>query len=163
MPLLENKVAVVLGASSGIGWATAERFASEGAKVVVSARRLENLERLAAQIDGLAVRCDGSDFDQVQALAEAAVDRYGRIDIAVNSAGLNVPSPIRSVTPEVIRVILGGWRRSRFRSINSHFPQNLCCLRSVFWPFAWCNDLTNHRAGVWCGYVRKVCSILFQP
>ncbi len=107
MGLLEDKVAVVLGASSGIGWATAERFAAEGAKVVVAARRLENLEKLAGQIGGLAVRCDGSDFAQVEALAGAALDRYGRIDVAVNSSGLNRPSMIRDVTPEILQEVAG--------------------------------------------------------
>jgi NAD(P)-dependent dehydrogenase (short-subunit alcohol dehydrogenase family) len=107
MPLLEDKVAVVLGASSGIGWATAERFAAEGAKVVVAARRMENLEKLADQIGGLAVRCDGSDFDQVEALAKAAVDHYGRIDVAMNSSGLNRPSPIRTVTKEILEEVAG--------------------------------------------------------
>jgi 3-oxoacyl-[acyl-carrier protein] reductase len=103
--LLENKIAVVLGASSGIGWAIAERFAEQGAKVVVAARRLENLEKLAAKIDGVAVRCDGSDFDQLASLAETTVERFGGVDVAVNSAGLNKPSPIKDVTPEVLHEV----------------------------------------------------------
>lgn len=107
MPLLQDKVAVVLGASSGIGWAIAERFAAEGAKVVVAARRLENLEKLAAKIDGVPIRCDGSDFDQVQALADATVEQLGGIDIAVNSSGINRPSLIKDVTPEILQEVAG--------------------------------------------------------
>ena len=107
MALLQDKVAVVLGASSGIGWSIAERFAQEGARVVVAARRMEPLEKLANQIDGLAVACDGSDFDQVAALADKAVDHFGRVDVAVNSAGLNRPSSIRKITPELLHEVAG--------------------------------------------------------
>ncbi len=103
--LLENKVAVVLGASSGIGWAIAERFAEHGAKVVVAARRLENLEKLAAKIDGLAVQCDGSDFDQLESLAKTTLERFGSIDVAVNSAGLNRPCAIKDITPEIMQEV----------------------------------------------------------
>jgi len=102
MGLLEDKVAVVLGASSGIGWCIAERFAQEGARVVVAARRMEQLEKLASRIDGHAVACDVSDDAAVAALADAAIEKYGRIDVAVNSAGLNRPSLIRDLTPELL-------------------------------------------------------------
>jgi NAD(P)-dependent dehydrogenase (short-subunit alcohol dehydrogenase family) len=105
--LLEGKVAVVLGASSGIGWCIAERFANEGARVVVSARRKDQLDRLAAQIDGLAVACDVSDDAAVKGLADAAVAAYGRIDVAVNSAGANIPSLIKDVTPEILAQVAG--------------------------------------------------------
>jgi len=105
MPLLEDKVSVVLGASSGIGWRIAERFAEEGARVVVAARRKENLEKLAAEIDGLAAVCDVSDFDSVAALVQTTLDEFGRVDVAVNSAGLNRPSLIRSVTPDILHEV----------------------------------------------------------
>ncbi|MBW2419559.1 MAG: SDR family oxidoreductase [Deltaproteobacteria bacterium] len=105
MGLLEGKIAVVLGASSGIGWRTAERFAEEGARVVVAARRKEKLEKLASQIGGLAAVCDVSDFDSVAALAQTTLDEFGRVDAAVNSAGLNLPSPIRSVTPDLLKQV----------------------------------------------------------
>jgi len=105
--LLENKVAVVLGASSGIGWATAERLAEQGAKVVVAARRLEQLEKLAAKIDGLAVQCDGSDFEQLESLAKTTLDRFGTLDIAINSAGLNRPCAIKDITPELMQEVAG--------------------------------------------------------
>jgi 3-oxoacyl-[acyl-carrier protein] reductase len=101
--LLDDKVAVVLGASSGIGWCIAERFAEEGARVVVAARRMEQLLQLAKSIDGHAVACDVSDDAAVSALAEAATLKYGRIDVAVNSAGLNRPSLIKDITPELLQ------------------------------------------------------------
>lgn len=103
--LLEGRVAVVLGASSGIGWAIAERYAEHGARVIVAARREEQLAKLADKIGGLAVRCDVSSFDDVQALAEVAVEKFGGIDVAVNSAGLNKPSAIRDITPELLREV----------------------------------------------------------
>jgi len=103
--LLEGKKAVVLGASSGIGWRIAERFAEEGAEVIVAARRLENLKRLAERIDGVALQCDLSDDAQVEALAEQAVERWGTLDIAVNSAGINRPALIRDLTPEILHEV----------------------------------------------------------
>ena len=85
---LENKVAVVLGASSngGTGWAVAEKLAAEGAQVVVAARRLGPLEELAEKIGGIPVACDAGDEDQVAALARAAEEAFGTIDVAVNCA-----------------------------------------------------------------------------
>ncbi len=105
MGLLEGKIAVVLGASSGIGWCIAERYAKEGAKVVVAARRMEELEKLATKIDGLSVRCDVASFDDVESLARTDMDVFGRIDISVNSAGLNRLSQIRRVTPEILEEV----------------------------------------------------------
>jgi 3-oxoacyl-[acyl-carrier protein] reductase len=103
--LLDGKKTVVLGASSGIGWRIAERFAEEGAEVLVAARRVEKLERLASEIGGTTQRCDVSDDAQVQALAAAAMERWGRIDAAVNSAGLNMPAAIRDLTPEILHEV----------------------------------------------------------
>jgi 3-oxoacyl-[acyl-carrier protein] reductase len=96
---------VVLGASSGIGWRIAERFAEEGAELIVAARREERLERLVDKIGGVGIRCDVSDDSQVKALADAALERWGRVDVAVNSAGLNGPGHIRDLTPEFLQEI----------------------------------------------------------
>jgi NAD(P)-dependent dehydrogenase (short-subunit alcohol dehydrogenase family) len=99
MGRLEGKVAVVMGASGqgSMGQATARRFAEEGAKVVVAARRAEPLAALAAEIGALAVPCDIAREDDLAALARAAVDAHGRIDAAVNFAGINVQSPIAQI------------------------------------------------------------------
>lgn len=87
---LNGKVAVVLGASAskGTGWAVAEALAAQGAKVVVGARSLGPLSRLAEKIGGTAVRCDVSQEADVASAAQTAIARYGRLDIAVNAAGL---------------------------------------------------------------------------
>jgi NAD(P)-dependent dehydrogenase (short-subunit alcohol dehydrogenase family) len=97
---LAGKSAVVLGASSGFGRAIAERFAEAGARVVVAARRLELLEPLAKELDGAALRCDIARDADVASLARFALERNGRIDIAVNCAGFEQMSPLRDLTPE---------------------------------------------------------------
>lgn len=102
MGLLEGKVAVVLGASSGIGWRIAEVFAEQGAELIIAARREDQLEKLADQIGATPVRCDVSQFDDVESLAAEALARWGRIDVCVNSAGINKRSLIADVTPELL-------------------------------------------------------------
>lgn len=102
MTKLTGKVAVVLGASAerGTGWAIAEAFAAAGAKVVVGARSLEPLKRLADKIGGVAVHCDAGEEGDVAALADAALAAYGRVDIGVNAAGYPVLARIKEVTSE---------------------------------------------------------------
>lgn len=87
---LEGKVAIILGASAetGTGWATAQRFAKEGAKVVVGARREDLLQKLAKETGGIAQRCDVAKEEDVQAIVQRALKEYGQIDICVNAAGL---------------------------------------------------------------------------
>jgi NAD(P)-dependent dehydrogenase (short-subunit alcohol dehydrogenase family) len=105
MGLLEGRKALVLGASSGIGWRIAERYAEEGADLIVAARREDRLGQLVRKTGGIAVRCDVSDDGQVRALADAALERWGRIDVAVNSAGLNGPGYIRDLEPAYLQKI----------------------------------------------------------
>lgn len=98
---LHGKVAVITGASSGIGRATARVLAQAGASVVIGARRYERLEELAHQItaeggQALALACDVRDESQVQALLQGAVERFGRLDILVNNAGVMLQSRIEN-------------------------------------------------------------------
>lgn len=94
---LKGKVAVVTGASAGIGRGAALALAEVGADVVVAARTEDKLERVAAQIRSggtraLAVPCDVTDNAQVKALVERTIAEFGRIDIVVNNAGGTPPT-----------------------------------------------------------------------
>jgi len=102
---LEGTVALVTGASSGIGEATARSLAARGAKVAVAARRLERLERLASELGGaghtaLAIESDITDQKQAIAAVERTVEELGRLDIVVNNAGQMLLGPIEGAPTE---------------------------------------------------------------
>ncbi len=98
---LDGQVAVVTGASSGLGDRFARVLDAAGASVVVAARRAERLEALVADLDdALAVATDVADDDACAALVDAALDRYGRIDVLVNNAGIS-DAPARAETESV--------------------------------------------------------------
>jgi NADP-dependent 3-hydroxy acid dehydrogenase YdfG len=102
---LDGAVALVTGASSGIGEATARELASLGAKIAVAARRLERLERLATEIGGaghtaLAIEADFTEQEQAVAAVDRTVDELGRLDIVVNNAGVMLLGPIEDAPSE---------------------------------------------------------------
>ncbi len=97
-PTLSGTVALVTGASSGIGEATARRLAAEGAAVAVAARRLDRLEKLVEEIDdaggkALAIEADVTDRAAAEALVERTVKALGRLDTVVNNAGVMLLGP----------------------------------------------------------------------
>jgi A-factor type gamma-butyrolactone 1'-reductase (1S-forming) len=107
MKTFAGKVALVTGGSSGLGEATALKFAAEGASVVIAARRAEQSTRvveriLAAGGEAHFVQTDISRGDDVERLMAATVDRFGRLDCAVNNAGVSGPrfTPIAEVSEE---------------------------------------------------------------
>ncbi|BDG10079.1 SDR family oxidoreductase [Anaeromyxobacter paludicola] len=96
---ISGKVVVITGASSGMGEAAARHLAARGATVVLGARRVDRLEALVGEIAkgggrALAVATDVTDAAQVQRLVDAAVERWGRIDVMLNNAGLMPNSPL---------------------------------------------------------------------
>ena len=102
---LDGTVALVTGASSGIGEATARALAARGAKVAVAARRLERLERLAGEIGGhghtaLAIESDITEQEQAIDAVDRTVDELGRLDIVVNNAGQMLLGPIEGAPTE---------------------------------------------------------------
>jgi short-subunit dehydrogenase len=107
---LKGQVAIVTGASSGIGRATAERFAAEGMRIVLGARRVE---RLAGVADGIqrmggtarAMETDVTRPDQVGRLVEEAVTAFGRVDVLVNNAGLGYFGPVESTPASEARYL----------------------------------------------------------
>ena len=93
MNRLKDKVAVITGGNSGVGAATAKLLASEGAKVVITARRKEALEKVAEEIAAaggtvLAVPTDISKSEDSEKLMELVIEKFGKIDILVNNAGI---------------------------------------------------------------------------
>ena len=102
MSRLAGKVAVVLGAGGGgnMGQAIARRFANEGARVVVAGRSLGPLEELVGEIGGAALQCDITSRASIEALGEATIARFGRIDIAVDCVGLNLAAPFLETTED---------------------------------------------------------------
>ena len=91
---LQDTVALVTGASSGIGEATARALAAHGATVAVVARRKDRLDALTAEIGGLAIETDVTDREQAQAAVERTVEELGRLDIVINNAGVMLLGPI---------------------------------------------------------------------
>jgi dehydrogenase/reductase SDR family protein 4 len=90
--ILDDKVAIVTGASRGIGRATAEAFSREGAHVVICGRKQETLDEVARAIGPkvMPVACHVGRFDQIERLVESTRRKFGRIDVLVNNAGTNV-------------------------------------------------------------------------
>src|SRR5690242_8572647 len=108
---LDGKVAIVTGASSGLGVAFAQGLAEAGADVVLGARRADRLEQTAQLVRDagrrvLAVATDVADPAQCQALVDAAMAEFGRVDVLVNNAGVGTAVPATHETPEQFRSVV---------------------------------------------------------
>ena len=108
---LDDRVAIVTGASSGLGVAFAQGLAEAGADVVLGARRADRLEDTAELVRGagrraLPVATDVADPDSCTALVEAAMAEFGRVDVLVNNAGVGTAAPATRETPEQFRSVI---------------------------------------------------------
>jgi NAD(P)-dependent dehydrogenase (short-subunit alcohol dehydrogenase family) len=116
---LANRTAVITGGSSGIGLATARRFAQEGANVVVADIDDARGEEAAAEVGGLYVHTEVTDKEQVDALFARAKETYGSVDVAFNNAGISPPDD-----DSILDTDLDAWRRVQEVNLTSVY---LCC------------------------------------
>ncbi len=137
MGRLDGKIAIVTGSSSGIGKAIALRFAEEGARLVLAARRLQLLEQLASCIrerggEALTVQTDVRDEPQVERLITGAIQHFGRLDILVNNGVIGGGGR------------LGDTRTERFDDvINTNLRGTFFCCRAGF------RHMKKAGGGVW--------------
>lgn len=108
---LDGKVVIVTGASSGLGVAFAQAFAEAGADVALGARRVEKLSDTAALVESagrraLSVGTDVSDPDACQALVDATVAEFGRVDVLINNAGIGTAVPATRENPDEFRKVV---------------------------------------------------------
>ena len=108
---IAQQVVTIVGASSGIGRETALRFAKQGAKVVVSARNELGLKTLVEEIhqaggDAVAIPADVADYEQVKAIADYTIERYGRLDTWVHNAANGILAPFAEIAPEEFKRVI---------------------------------------------------------
>jgi 3-oxoacyl-[acyl-carrier protein] reductase len=121
---LKDKVALVTGAGQGIGAAIAQAYAREGASVAVADVNLAAAQEIAQGIGGhaMAVACDVSRQDQVQAAVEAIEQRFGRIDILVNNAGIIRPAMLHKLTEAQWDAVMGVHLKGSFNCLQAVAP-----------------------------------------
>lgn len=124
---LDGKVAIVTGSTSGIGEAIARVFAAEGAKVVVTGRRVEKGTKVAREINeaggqAIYVQVDVTHDDQLQKMVDATLEKYGQIDILVNNAGRIIAKNLLDFTNEDWDSFVALDARSYFKSMQMVIP-----------------------------------------
>jgi NAD(P)-dependent dehydrogenase (short-subunit alcohol dehydrogenase family) len=125
---LQDRVAVVTGGCSGIGLATARRFAEEAAVVVVGDIDDDHGEQIAKELDATYMHVDVTDAEQVDALFHTANDRFGSVDIAFNNAGISPPDD-----DSILDTGIDSWRRVQEVNLTSVY---LCCRAALRYMIA---------------------------
>jgi NAD(P)-dependent dehydrogenase (short-subunit alcohol dehydrogenase family) len=131
---LDGRVAVITGAASGIGLATARRFTAEGARVVAVDVNRAALDGVAGELGADPVACDVTDEDAVRALFNGVAQRHGAVDIAFNNAGISPPDD-----DSILDTGLDAWERVQRVNLTSVY---LCC------KYAIPHMLSNRRGSI---------------
>ena len=128
MRLLEDRAAIVTGAAQGIGFAIAKVFAEHGARLIIAdlneqAAQAAAKELASAGADATAIGCDVTDEAQVEAAITGCVERYGRLDVLVNNAGITRDATIRKMTAGQFRQVMdvhlfGTWLGTKYASLR---------------------------------------------
>lgn len=119
----EGKVVAVTGAAQGLGRALAERCAAEGAKVVVGDLNIEGAKETAAALpDAAAAGLDVTKYDQCEAFARTAVDRYGHVDILIANAAVLISGPIADFDPDKWKFVIDVNLCGCFNTIKAFIP-----------------------------------------
>lgn len=147
--LFEGQVALVTGGGTGIGLAVTRMLASLGARVAIASRKLENLKRAADQLreegyEVFATACDIREPDQVDRMVDEVLAEYGRLDVLVNNAGGQFPSPARAITPR-------GWDAVVRNNLNGTFYVTSAVASRAMLP-ARRGRIVNITAGVTRGF-----------
>lgn len=131
--MLEGKTAIITGASKGIGFAIADLFAEEGAKVVLTARGKDGLDKAVAEIkakghDALGVVADSADREAPARVFKEAIEAFGQVDIMVNNAGVGEMFAVEKTTDdhfdEIMQINLAGPFRFCREAVNHMMPRN---------------------------------------
>ncbi|MDL2237628.1 sorbitol-6-phosphate dehydrogenase [Christensenellaceae bacterium OttesenSCG-928-K19] len=121
---LKDKVVVITGAAQGLGQALAQRCSEEGAKVVVADLNLEGAQETAALLkDAIAVKVDVTKYADCEAVAQAAIEKYGRIDVLVSNAAIVMSGGIEEFDPEKWKFVVDVNLCGCFNSIKAVIPQ----------------------------------------
>jgi ketoreductase len=125
---LDGKVALVTGASQGIGEAIARRFGADGARVALAARNEEACRRIAAEIEvnggqAIALRCDVTERTSITQTVASVVAKWSRIDVLVNNAGIGGPTPLSDPSDERWDAILATNLTAVFRVTREALPR----------------------------------------
>ncbi|MBM4333802.1 MAG: SDR family oxidoreductase [Deltaproteobacteria bacterium] len=126
---LKGKVAIITGASKGIGKGIALRYAKEGAAVVLASRSMDLLSSIAGQINqeggkALALEVDVGNYESVARMIERSMDHFGRMDIMVNNAGISMAVPSEELSP-------GDWERALSTDLTGVFYGCQCAARKM--------------------------------
>ncbi len=131
---LSEKVFIITGASSGIGASTAKLLAKNGAKIMLAARRVEKLQDLQKEIGEQAAyhETDVTDYVQVQALVEATVQKFGKVDVLINNAGVGYLGPMEEAAIEEWHTMMDVNVNGVLNAIHAALPELLQSKGHIF-------------------------------
>ena len=122
MKSLENKVAVVTGGNSGIGYAAAQELAQHGAKVVITGRNKPAVEKAVAELGVTGIVSDQSKLDQIDQLAAEVKEKFGKVDVLFLNAGLASFAPVESATEEHFDAIMNSNVKGVYFTVQKFLP-----------------------------------------